>query len=237
MTVRQQAGVGALVSPQQAWYAAHVPLRHQLIVDVGANVGELSRFFWDAAEGTSRVISVEPLSENVAAIREKIRLSAASGWTVEECAVSGKEGTVELAVSQTERGMLNSTVVPREGTRSVRCRRLAILAPEATVIKLDIEGHEYAVLEDSLPRLDGATAWAVELHQVRGRALQPVLASFLVHGFRVFGAVRDASEPGNRWQSAELAPSLDWTDIPASRKRRDGSDFKMLHIVALRPAR
>lgn len=236
MTMRPNASFRGLASPQQAWYAEHLPLRHQLIVDVGANVGELSGFFWRAGEGTSRVISVEPLSENVAAIRDKIRVSDAPGWTVEECAVSGKEGSVELAVSRTEQGLWNSVVVPREGARSVRSRRLATLAPEATVVKLDIEGHEYAVLDDSLSRLRRAVAWAVELHQARDRPLQPVLASFLVHGFRLFGAVRAISVPGNRWQSAELAASLDWADVPASRKRRDGSAFKVLHILALRSA-
>lgn len=222
------------LSAQQAWYAAHISMRHQLILDIGANIGDFSAFFWKAAGGTSRVMSVEPLTENVAAIREKIRACGAEGWTVEECAASGKDGVVELAVARSERGVLNSAIVPREGARRVRCCRLATLAPEATVIKLDIEGHEYAVLDDSLARLQRANAWAVELHQVRGRALQPALAAFVAHGFRVFGAMRAFAEPANRWQSAELSPSLDWGDVPASRKRPDGSDFKMLHIVALR---
>ena len=212
-------------------------MRNQLILDVGANVGELSGFFWKAGGGTSRVISIEPLPENAALIREKIRASKASGWTVEEYAASASDGTVELAVSRSDRGAWNSTVVPRDGMRSVPARRLSTLAADATVVKLDIEGHEYAVLEDSLPRLQRVAAWAVELHQVRGRPLQGVLASFVVHGYRLFGAMRPIDEPANRWKSVELPPSLDWSDIPASRKRRDGSDFKMLHVLALRPPR
>jgi FkbM family methyltransferase len=224
------------LSAQQTWYAENLPLRNQVILDVGANVGKLSEFFWDAAGGTSRVISIEPLAENVARIRERIRARNASNWSVEECAASATEGSVQLAVSRTQHGAGNSAVVSRNGTLSAPSRRLSALAPDATIVKLDIEGHEYAVLEDSLPRLPRVNGWAVELHQVRDRPLQPVLAAFLVHGFRIFGAVRSVAEPGNRWHSVEVPPTLDWSDVPSSGKRNDGSDFKVLHILARRAA-
>lgn len=138
---------------QEEWYAAHIPLRDQVIADVGANVGRLSQFFWDASGGTSRVISIEPLVENVVAIRERIRAAAAARWTVEACAASSRSGTVSLYVAPHEAGGFNSVVGEGKGVRKVRCRPLAALVPDATVVKLDIEGHEYEVLEQALPRL------------------------------------------------------------------------------------
>jgi hypothetical protein len=49
---------------QERWYAEHLPLRDQVIADVGANVGRFSQFFWDASGGSSRIVSIEPPSTN-----------------------------------------------------------------------------------------------------------------------------------------------------------------------------
>jgi FkbM family methyltransferase len=217
---------------QQAWYAENLPLREQVIADVGAHTGVLSQFFWDASEGSSRVVSIEPLAENVVTIRERIRSAGAAGWTVELCAASSRKGRIDLSVSRTTQGAWNSTVAPR-GSRTVPCRPLSTLVPEATVVKLDIEGHEYDVLEEALPKLSRAHAWAVELHRVSSRPLQPVLGAFMAHGYRVFGATRTAGDEA-RWASVELPASLDWSSIPATRVQRGGAEFKMLHVIALR---
>ncbi len=216
---------------QERWYADNIALRGQVIADVGANVGRLSQFFWDAAQGTSRVVSIEPLPENVAVIRERIRAAGADRWSIEHCAVSARKGSIGLAVSRTADGGWNSAVTAGKSARTVACRPLSALVPEATVVKLDIEGHEYAVIEEAVSRLARAHTWAVELHMMPGHPLQLVLGAFMAEGFRVFTPSRSAQ---GAWTSVEVSATLDWADIPATRTRRDGTAFKMLHIIATR---
>jgi FkbM family methyltransferase len=218
---------------QERWYADHIPLRDQVIVDVGANVGRLSQFFWDASGGTSRVVSVEPVMENVAAIRERIRAAGADKWTVEACAASSRTGTVTLSVAPHSAGGFNSVVAGGKGGRKVKCRTLASIAPDATVVKLDIEGHEYEVLEHALPRLQNVRAWALELHYVPGRPLQPALAAFMGEGYRLYAAAADEDGPDGRWVSREVSATLDWSSVPGG-VLPDGRAFKMLHLLALK---
>ena len=221
---------------QEEWYAAHIPLRGQVIADVGANVGRLSQFFWDASEGTSRVVSIEPVMENVVAIRERIRAAGAGRWTVEACAASSRSGTIALSVAPHDGGGFNSVVSEGKGARKVRCRPLAALVPDATVVKLDIEGHEYEVLEQALPRLAPQVhSWALELHQVPHRALQPTLAAFTGNGYRLYAASSDTAHPDGPWVSHEISATLDWSDVPPG-VRKDGTAMRMLHVLALKPA-
>jgi FkbM family methyltransferase len=225
------------MEPQERWYAETLPLEGQVVVDVGANVGRLSEFFYTAGRGTSRVISVEPLAENVAEIRARItRVGAGERWTVETCAVSSREGEVWLQTGASEGTPHNSMVVSSAGAGRVRvpCRTLASIAPDATVVKIDIEGHEYAVLDEALPRLPGVCAWALELHMVPGRPLSTTLRSFAERGFMLFGAGRRRSDPSGAWVSAEVSSSMEWDALPVAQRRPDGSVFKMFHVVAVR---
>lgn len=217
---------------QERWYAEHIPLRDQVVADVGANVGRFSQFFWEASGGTSRVVSIEPLPENVAAIRERIRAANTDRWTVEACAVSTRKGSVGLAVQRTPEGGWNSVVTSKAAARTVPCRTLSALVPDATVVKIDIEGHEYGVLEEALPKLARVRVWALELHRVPDRPLQCALGALMAHGYRVYAAAQ--AEDGTGWVSAEIPATLDWSQVPPSKVRADGSAFRMLHVLALR---
>lgn len=219
---------------QERWYAEHIPLQAQVVADVGANVGRFSQFFWDASGGTSRVVSIEPLAENVAAIRERIRAAGAARWTVQACAVSARAGSVGLAVARTAQGGWNSVVVPRGGARQVRSLPLSKLVPDATVVKLDIEGHEYGVLDEALPRLARVLAWALELHQVPDRPLQRALGALQAEGYTLIAASRDQRDP-DRWASTEISATLGWEDVPPARVGPDGRAFRTLHVIAKRP--
>lgn len=231
MTDRNPARLDA----QLRWYAASIPFAGAVVADVGANVGRLSAFFADAVGESGRVVSIEPLAENVAAIRERIAAcNAADRWTIEACAVSGRKGSAALALFRTPEGEWNSRVVDGKGSRKVTTRPLSTLVPDATVVKLDIEGHEYEVLDEALPRLERAHSWAIELHAVPGVPLQHALGLLMAHGYRVFAGARRADDASGEWIGEEIAASLDWSAIPPTRLRADGSAFKMLHVIARR---
>jgi FkbM family methyltransferase len=231
---------GTTTTLQERWYADNIPLRDQVIVDVGANEGTLSEFFWRAGSGTNRVHSIEPLPHNVALISARIAaLGADSSWSVEACAVSGTPGELELAVFRTPEGRWNSTVLDATsaevpGKLRVPARVLSSTRPDATVVKVDIEGHEYPVLDEALGVLDRVHTWALELHMVPGRPLQDVLAALSHHGFATVAAGRRASDPRGPWVNAKITPTLSWEAIPVAQMRPDGSVFKMLHVLARR---
>lgn len=218
---------------QQRWYRENILLKNQVIVDLGANVGALSQFFWEASEGTGRLISVEPLVQNVAVIRDRIKRAGASAWTVEECAASSVEGTVMIGAFRLPEGGWNGVIGSAQGV-PVPARRLSRFVPDATVVKVDIEGHEYEVLDEALPQLKFVHTWALELHMVSGRPLEQVLAQLASHGYRLLAAGRSRSAPNGPWVSTPIPTELSWAQIPVAKTLSDGSLFKMLHLIATR---
>lgn len=220
---------------QCAWYLETLPLGGAVVVDVGANVGALSAFFVRA--GAARVLSVEPLAPNVAAIRARIAAEGAAGvWSVAECAVSDRAGEVLLRTGGDEETPHNAVVTDRDDGAAlrVRCDTLPGLCPDATVVKLDIEGHEYAVLDHCLDAMTAVRAWALELHMTPRRPLQVTLQRLAAQGFSLIGAGRLRNDPTGRWVSAPVPPTMTWDALPVAQRRADGSIFKMLHVVARR---
>ncbi len=224
---------------QARWYRDTLPLAGARVVDVGANVGDLSAFFFDAVGPHGSVLSVEPLAPNLDALRARIAAAAdPPRWTVAPCAASDHDGEALLRLGGDEETAHNSVVVPEGSTAPglvrVPCRRLSALAAEATVVKLDIEGHEYAVLDEALARLPDVRAWAIEYHLQPGRSLRQSLDALRACGFTLYGAGRRRSDPSGPWITAELPAALDWPMLPVAARRADGTEFKMLHVVARR---
>jgi FkbM family methyltransferase len=232
----------AMLEDQKRWYADELPLADAVVADVGANVGELSELFWQQAGAGGRVVSIEPLRSNVRALEERIRHAATTRWTVEPCACSDREGELVLAPAKLAYGY-NASIDHGSApgpTIRVACRRLIDLVPAATVVKLDIEGHEYAVLDDAL---DGPTpmatvrAWALELHMRKARPLQGVLAQLARHGYALLAAGRGRDDPQGPWRSVPILPTLGWEAIPAAPSDDEGANgrpVKMLHVIARR---
>jgi len=233
--------VTVVMDAQCRWYLETLPLRGAVVCDVGANVGKLSSFFFEAVGPAGRVVSVEPLADNVAVLRSLIAAADAGGrWEVLPVAASSRDGEVVLATGGSEDTPHNSVVVadpsrfPAPGRVKAPCRALSSLAAGADVVKLDIEGHEYEALDEALPKLAGVRAWAVELHLVPGRPLSRAVAAFTARGYTVLGAGRRRGDASGAWASAEVPRGMEWDAVPVAQVRPDGSVFKMLHVVAVR---
>lgn len=218
---------------QKQWYRHSLPLKRQVIVDVGANVGELSQFFWDQGGPKTELISVEPHPSNIKAIEKRIRKAGSKRWKLKRCAVSAEQGHVSLRLLETRTGD-NAMVVAEAGDLTVACVPLPQLAPNATVVKLDVEGHEYTILPAAVPVMRTVTAWAVELHCVVGHPLEETLELFADHGFSLVSAGHRVGD--TQWLSVPIEPSLSWNDVPGVRAQRDGRTYesKMLHVIASR---
>jgi FkbM family methyltransferase len=215
-----------------------VSRQHRVVADVGANVGRLSELFW--RQGAASVVSIEPQAENVARIEARIAALGAENWRVEACAVSAVAGTLRMRAFDVPYGK-NSVALTAgsavEGdVRDVPAARLEDLVPEAQVVKVDIEGHEYAVLPTAVPALARVEVWALELHMMPGHPLEETLGLFADHGYALFAAGRKKGDPDGAWLSAPIPPTLGWKHIPGTSATVDGIPgvFKMLHVLAKR---
>jgi FkbM family methyltransferase len=222
---------------QERWYLETLPLAGAVVADVGANVGRLSQFFWEQVGPSGRVVSIEPQPDNLRALDRRVREAAADNWRIEACAVSASEGALLMRAFDVDYGK-NSVVAaePVDAVYQVESRRLQDLVPDATVVKLDIEGHEYQVMPSAVPALERARAWALELHMVEGHPLEEALQLFVDHGFSLHAAGKKRDDPTGAWLGVPIAPTLSWAQIPGTPTVVDGLPdvFKMLHVIALR---
>ncbi|MGH1348144.1 MAG: FkbM family methyltransferase [Nannocystales bacterium] len=219
---------------QVGWYTAEIDFKGSVFVDGGANEGALLHALWDAVGGGFEVHAVEPLDENLDKLRA--RMPEGAGWNVHSAVLTDRDELRSVRVEEDGLSGHNCVVRSAGGDRDVPGRRLSTLVPHATVVKLDVEGHEYTILDEALDAMPDVRAWAIEFHRSQGRPLQAALGALAQRGYALHAAGRRADDPAGPWISAEVPPSLHWGQIPVARRNADGSVFKMVHIIARREA-
>lgn len=169
------------------------------VLDVGANVGQYAALLRAAGFG-GRIVSAEPLPG--AGARLRARAGSDPAWTCVEVAVGASTGRVTVNVSANS---YSSSVLPLTaahldaapdsrcvGTVSVDLTTVAALVadhsitPESTLLKVDTQGFEGAVLDGAGELLSRFAAVQLELSHVElyaGQQLAPELTERLAgHG-------------------------------------------------------
>ena len=118
-----------------------------VVIDVGANVGYFTLIFSKLTGPNGRVAAIEPVPENLRALRRHLDLNRITNVDVLECAISNASGTAKFATSARSEGRLAA-----RGELSVRVESLdrlvaAGMLPQPSVIKFDIEGGEVEAIE------------------------------------------------------------------------------------------
>jgi FkbM family methyltransferase len=185
------------------------------VLDIGANSGQFGRQLRRAGY-RDRIHSVEPLADAFA------QLQRAAGrdrrWTVERAAVSDAAGTLTMNVSQNS---VSSSVLPileRSVAAAPQTRYVATepvpattvddlvaehrLVPDRTLLKVDVQGYEQAVLAGAAKTLERFAAIRTEMSLValyEGQVLMPELVEALTgRGFELWFLEPGFSEPGTR---------------------------------------
>jgi FkbM family methyltransferase len=185
------------------------------VLDIGANTGQFGRQLRRAGY-RDRIHSVEPLADAFA------QLQRAAGrdrrWTVERAAVSDAAGTLTMNVSQNS---VSSSVLPileRSVAAAPQTRYVATepvpattvddlvaehrLVPDRTLLKVDVQGYEQAVLAGAAKTLERFAAIRTEMSLValyEGQVLMPELVEALTgRGFELWFLEPGFSEPGTR---------------------------------------
>jgi FkbM family methyltransferase len=157
------------------WLVANIDLEGQKIIDAGAYHGLYATIFAKAAGDLGEVVAVDPVSSNQAVIEVNLAINGLRG-RIESCVVSNTDGEMRFSADSCGR------IVDRGGIRR-SSRRLPSIMPEATVIKLDIEGAEFEVVPAQIDELSRARVWIVEIHPGRGRDPNLILGAFRERAF------------------------------------------------------
>lgn len=127
--------------------------------DVGAAVGYITCTAALVADGAD-VFAFEPHPENAARIRENLRLNGLEA-VVEERALSSESGEFELAMRASESGSTHNHLGAAEESGKADTMAATVPVevvpgdvlvrdgecPQPTVVKIDVEGKEYSVLD------------------------------------------------------------------------------------------
>jgi FkbM family methyltransferase len=208
-----------------------------IVIDVGANVGAHALLAAHLVGPTGRVHAIEASPSIFESLRRNVARNAASNVVLHHVAVADRPGTLSVFLNEDyNRG--GTTVMAAEAARmaatreaSVPADRLGAIVPladltAARLIKIDVEGAEWLVLEgmrDLLPLLSPRTEILLELNRDAllrsGASIDAVLDLFAAHGFAAW-RVPNAYEV-----SFYLRP-------PAAEPRRHGGEpFALADMV------
>jgi len=136
-------------------------LEFKSFIDVGANAGRYSLL---ASKKAECVIAVEPDASNFKTLCLNIALANRKNVRATQVAVSNMDGLAWLDLSShTGSHRLGAAGVP------VKCFRLASLMQKfglrhVDLVKLDVEGAELLILQDSQEIMPNISMWIIELH-------------------------------------------------------------------------
>lgn len=220
---------------EKEWYRKNINFKNQVIVDIGGNVGNLSEFFWQQSQGSSRLVVIEPVPENLEKIRERAaRLNA--HWEIHPIALSNHSGEISFMTnSQKFQWGVNGQVAESQNTdyptdpadTTYKCDKLSNIAPDATIVKMDIEGHEYVILPTCLCEMKHVHTWAIELHRRKEYPLEKTLQDFTRYGYSL-----------QTLTQGPISDSLTWEDIPKHfYKLPSGEErwLKKINLLAQKP--
>ncbi len=121
------------------------------IVDVGAHVG-IHALAWAKMFATTPVVAIEPAPDTVAQLARNVRRNRLQ-VRVLECALGATagDGALQIASDDAYSGLFDTGRKPIHAVVPVRIRTLDEVAAELSVplglVKIDVEGHERAVIE------------------------------------------------------------------------------------------
>ncbi len=135
------------------------------IIDLGANVG-MTVLFWLHAYPGARITAFEPHPAHVARLHANVALNAAGARVnVHESAAGTRVSQWELI----DAGMSSSLVAPGAVANAIPVNVEdvfeTLLAGTVDILKIDIEGSEFAILDDARFRNVKARALVLEWHR------------------------------------------------------------------------
>ncbi len=144
-------------------FVLHLLRPGELFVDIGANIGSYS--ILAAAGAGAKVHAIEPIPSTYSNLCDNVKLNRLEGQIKAHClGISNRVGKLRFTTSQD-----SVNHVLEEGESNAASEEIGVTTLdnllreelEATVIKIDVEGHELAVLEGADKTLGSSNLLAV----------------------------------------------------------------------------
>jgi FkbM family methyltransferase len=133
----------------------HMDLQGSVCVDIGANLGLHTVELGKVVGGSGSVFSFEPSAHNFSLLQENIALNGLTNVNAVHAALSDTEGSGRLALSETNFGDHQIAIHHRASAN--RCEEVRLISGDSVLsevadqrvklIKIDVQGHEYRVLQ------------------------------------------------------------------------------------------
>lgn len=133
------------------------------VIDAGANIGTFSRFaLW--ARPDASITAIEPDPSNLKYLSDNLSVATRSRVSIVPAALAASDGSVRLSGTQSD-----CLRTGQNGDREVNAVCLASMLTEPVdLLKVDIEGAEWDVLQAAESALCGVSRVAVEVHRYEG---------------------------------------------------------------------
>ena len=143
----------------------HIVAQGDHVADIGANIGTYTKFLSDRVGPSGKVYSVEPVPETCGVLRYCVKMLDLRNADVSQCAMSDRDGSATMEIPTYRSGVENryrAHIAKEGGTNSLRSVTVlvrtidSLLARDASVVsfvKIDVEGHESAVVRGGLATL------------------------------------------------------------------------------------
>lgn len=168
---------------------------HPLVIDCGANIG-MSVVYFKHQHPNARILAFEPDPEVFAVLSANCREFGLTDVKLHQEAIWTESSALSFRrESSTLGGRLENRHTDRDGV-TVRTQRLRdLLNQKVAMLKIDIEGAETDVLEDSADVLGNVDHMFVEYHSFadRPQSLHRLLTIIHDAGFRVYFHVYEPS--------------------------------------------
>jgi len=162
----------------------------KLIVDVGAHVG-LFTLYCRALNPTAKIVALEPEPNNFLRLTSSLALNSVIGVLTEPVALASKTGYARLIISDDSHNHhLGHDNAPGEGL-AVKTVSLSSLKKQKKIgqidlIKMDIEGGEYDILENwTAVDFAGINHIILEYHDIKKNGRQILEKILRENGFGV----------------------------------------------------
>jgi FkbM family methyltransferase len=193
-------------------FAGHNPRAR--VVDCGANIG-LSVLFFKALRPEAEVIAFEPDPVTFARLVRTVELNGLRNVQTENAAVGDRDGTVAFYTRSSDPGGLTASTDPSWGgdvRQDVPVVRLSSLLREPVdFLKLDVEGSEYAIVQDLIAT--GAIRLileaVIEYHEIPSQpdGVTHLTTSLQAAGFEVTIVAANAVQRNGVIRARRLSPA------------------------------
>jgi FkbM family methyltransferase len=116
--------------------------RGDIVLDLGANVGDFTIKAGKLLNGTGKIIAVEPNQENIEILRMNLELNNVKNAEILEYAITDKDGYSYLTGDGAGAVVTDNITNQKIRTMSVNSLLEKLNHPKDIVVKMDIEGAE-----------------------------------------------------------------------------------------------